>query len=176
MRMRPRVRKAALLAHVACSVGWIGAVAAFLVLAVAGVSASGDVVVRSSYVAMDLLTGYAIVPLALASLITGLVQAVGTEWGLLRHYWVVVKLLVTVVAVAVLLLQVDSIGFLAEAMARPQPPDEVLGGARISLVVHAGAGLVVLLVPMVLSIYKPRGLTRFGRGVERPKTGWVRGR
>jgi len=30
-------------------------------------------------------------------------------------------------------------------------------------VVHAGGGLLVLLVPMILSVYKPRGMTRYGR-------------
>ncbi|QJY47398.1 hypothetical protein [Pseudonocardia broussonetiae] len=176
MSMRGPVRKAALLVHVSCSVGWIGAVAAFLVLAVAGVGASDEVVVRSSYVGMDLVARFAVVPLALASLLTGLVQALGTEWGLIRHYWVVVKLAVTVVAVAVLLLQMESIGYLADVSARSAGAEGLLGEARMSLVVHAGGGLVVLLVPLALSIFKPRGPTGFGRGAGRPTNGPSRGR
>jgi len=34
--------------------------------------------------------------------------------------------------------------------------------AGIQLVVHATGGLLVLLVPIVLSIYKPPGATRYG--------------
>lgn len=32
----------------------------------------------------------------------------------------------------------------------------------MALVFHSGAGLLVLLLPMVLSVYKPKGLTGFG--------------
>ena len=32
----------------------------------------------------------------------------------------------------------------------------------MELVFHSGAGLFVLLLPMVLSVYKPKGLTGFG--------------
>lgn len=163
MRMRPGLRNAALVAHVTTSVGWVGAVAVFLALATAGVSSDEPQTVRAAYVATDLAATYVLVPVALASLVTGVVQALGTHWGLVRHYWVVVKLVVTVLAVGVLLLQLGSIDRLGDtASARAFGPGELLD-ARRSLVVHAGGGLLVLLVPMVLSIYKPRGTTRYGR-------------
>ena len=38
MTMRPSVRRFALTAHVTCAVSWLGALAAFLDLAVAGLS------------------------------------------------------------------------------------------------------------------------------------------
>ena len=41
---------------------------------------------RGAYLAMDLIGWFVIVPLSLASLLTGLVQALGTTWGLFRHY------------------------------------------------------------------------------------------
>lgn len=164
MTVGARLRKLALTAHVACSVAWLGAVAGFLALAITGVMNPSASAGLSAYPAMAVLTWSVIVPLALASLTTGVLQALGTPWGLLRHYWVLIKLLVTTLATAVLLLQLDSIGDLAEAATRPVPfvaPDLV--AARLSLVVHAGGGLLVLLVPMVLSIYKPRGRTRYGQ-------------
>ena len=37
-----------------------------------------------------------------------------------------------------------------------------LGGLRIQLVTYAGAALLVLLVATALSMYKPRGWTRYG--------------
>ena len=102
--MSPRVRQVALTAHVTASVGWLGAVAAFLALAVAGVASGDEQRVRGAYVAMELTGWYVIVPLSLASLLTGLVQSLGTTWGLVRHYWVLVKLLITVAATFLLLL------------------------------------------------------------------------
>ena len=35
---------------------------------------------------------------------SGLVQSLGTEWGLFRYYWIVAKLSLTVVATMVLML------------------------------------------------------------------------
>ena len=118
---------------------------------------------RGAYLAMDLIVRQVIVPLALASLLIGIVQALGTTWGLFRHYWVLVKLLVTAAAIGVLLLQLEPIGFLARAAAEATLSSGELRSARLSLVVHAGGGLIVLLVPTVLSIYKPRGMTPYGQ-------------
>ena len=94
-------------------------------------------------------------------------QSLGTTWGLFRHYWVVVKLVVSTVATVVLLLQVTTIDRLADAAARGPLAGDELRADRTSMVVHAGIGLLVLAVPMVLSIFKPRGVTPFGRRKER---------
>src|ERR687887_134909 len=83
--LTPSLRKLALTAHVTSSVGWLGSVAGFLVLAITGVTSQDSEVVRAAYVAMELVAWYVIVPLSLASLLTGLVQALGTQWGLFRH-------------------------------------------------------------------------------------------
>jgi hypothetical protein len=107
--MTPRLRKFALTAHVTSSVGWLGAVAAFLALAVASLTSQDAQMVRAAYLAMELTAWFVIVPLAFASLLTGLVQSLGTKWGLFRHYWVLAKLLLTVLATIVLLLQMESI-------------------------------------------------------------------
>ena len=161
--MGPRFRKLALTAHVACSVGWLGAVAAFLALAVAGLAARDAHTVRAAYLAMELTARFVIVPSAFASLLTGIFQSLGTPWGLFRHYWVLTKLVVTVLATAVLLLQMGPIGYLAGAATETTALSGAeLREATISLVVHAGGGLLVLLVPVALSVYKPRGVTRYG--------------
>src|SRR5438874_10803954 len=96
MSMSPRLRKIALTAHVTSSVGWLGSVTVFLVLAITGVTSQNSEVVRAAYLAMALVAWSVIVPLSLASLLTGLVQALGTQWGLVRHYWIVFKLVINV--------------------------------------------------------------------------------
>lgn len=162
MTMPPGVRKLALTTHVVSSIGWIGAVAGFLVLAIAGLSSSDLRTVRGVYIAMDLITWYVILPLAFASLLTGILQALGTAWGLFQHYWVLVKLLVTILATVVLLLQTGSISLMADAAAQATLTTDNLRGNRSSLVLHSGVGLLVLLVPAAMSVYKPRGRTRYG--------------
>jgi len=110
----------------------------------------------------DLITWALIVPLSLASLATGLISALGTTWGVVRHYWVLAKLVLSVVAAAILLLHTHPIGLVARA-AR----ERILGAAdlhdlRIQLVADAAAALLALLANTTLSVFKPRGMTRYG--------------
>ena len=159
MTMSPGVRKLALTAHVTSSVGWLGAVVAYLALVGAALARQDAQTVRAAWIALELTGWFAIVPLSLASLLTGLVQSLGTPWGLFRHYWVVFKLLLTVVATIILLLHMPTVSFLAGIAA--QTDSAHLGGLRGELL-HAGGGLLVLLVTTTLAVYKPRGLTPYG--------------
>ena len=158
--MRAGVRKLALTVHIACSVGWLGAVAAALALAVAGLTSDDPGRVRAVYLTLELSGWYVLIPLAVASLLSGLVQALGTPWGLVRHYWVMIKLLMNLLATGVLLLYMQTLTHLAD-LARADAPVADLRSP--SPVLHAAGALVLLLVAVVLSVYKPRGRTRFGR-------------
>jgi len=163
MVMSPRVAKFALTAHVTSSLGWFGSVAAFLALAVAGLTSRDDQMVRAAYLAMHVTAWFVIVPLSLASPLTGLVQSLGTTWGLFRHYWVVAKFVITIPSTLILLLHMNPIGHMARAVAEATLAKGELGGIRLQLVANAAAALVVLLVATILSIYKPRGMTPYGR-------------
>jgi hypothetical protein len=153
------VRKLVLTAHLVSAVGWIGAVVAYLALVVAALTSDDSQTVRAAFRAME-LSYFVLVPLALAALLTGIVQSLGTTWGLFQHYWVVFKLVLTVVAITVLLLHLPAVNALAEAAADMDRAD--LPGAGGELL-HAGVGLLVLLTTAILGVYKPRGLTRHGR-------------
>ncbi len=161
MAMTPRLRKLALIAHVTSSVGWLGAVAAFLALAVAGLSSQDAQMVRGAYLATDLTYRFVIIPLCFASVLTGIVSSLGTRWGLFRHYWVLIKLLLTIPATILLLVHMQPVSYLA-TVAEVTPSSADLGRLRIELVAYAGAALLVLLVAMALSVYKPQGRTRYG--------------
>ena len=162
MTMTARVRKIALTAHVVSSIGWFGAVAAFLVLAVAGLTRQDDLLVRTAYLAMQLTTWYAILPFALVSLLSGVVSSVGTKWGLIRHYWVFVKLLVTFLITVLLLVHLQSVELLASAATKASAVSGNPSGLKGQMVTYAVATLLVLLVLTVLSVYKPQGMTRYG--------------
>ena len=114
---------------------------------------------------MEPAAWFVLVPLAFASLLTGLVQALGTTWGLFRHYWVLFKLLINVVATAVLLLYMETFDSMADVAADPRSD---LGAVRnVSPLLHAGLALLLLLVATTLAVYKPRGLTPYGRRRQR---------
>jgi len=141
--LTPQLRRLALTAHIVASVGWLGAVAAFLALAVVGLVSPDALLVRSAYAVMGALTWYAILPLCLAALATGVVHSLGTVWGLFRHYWVLVKLALTLLSTLILLVHLRPI-------------------AAIAAIAAAGLAVLALLLATTLSVYKPQGLTPYG--------------
>jgi hypothetical protein len=161
MTMSPPLRKFALALHLTVSVGWIGAVAAYISLDVATATNPDAELLRTAYIGMELIARDVIVPLAVASLLTGLVMSLGTKWGLFRHYWVLISLLMTIVATVVLLVETQTISELARIAAAPTTSADDLR-ALPSTLVHSVGGTVVLLVILVLNLYKPRGMTPYG--------------
>lgn len=154
-----RLRKGLLVLHIAVSVGWIGAALAFLAVAVAVAQrAATPEAEQAALLILETIGWNVLVPLSLASVATGIVQSLATPWGLIRHYWVLAKLLITVVATVVLLIFMQSFG-------RGGAGGEAGlhgGGPGFSSILHASGGLVVLVLALLLSVYKPRGLTGWG--------------
>jgi hypothetical protein len=160
MIMQPGLRKFVLTAHVTSTLGWLGAVLVFLAHAVIGLTAQDPQTVRGAYLVMEPAARFVLVPLAFASLVTGIVQALGTTWGLFRHYWVLFKFLITVFATVILLMYMDTFRFMARMAADPSADPGVVRNA--SPLIHAALALLLFLVATVLAVYKPRGMTRYG--------------
>src|SRR5437868_4007329 len=112
--MTPGVRKFVLTVHLTCSIGWIGAVVAYLALGIAAVTSSDAQTVRAAWTAMEVTGWWAIVPLAVTALLTGLVISLGTQWGLFRHYWVLISLALTIVSTVVLVLHMPTLSAMAK--------------------------------------------------------------
>ncbi|OHR73625.1 hypothetical protein HMPREF3291_18785 [Bacillus sp. HMSC76G11] len=159
--MTPRIRKFALTAHITSSVGWLGAVVAYLALAIVTKTSQDAQMLRAVYLALDPITGYVLVPFAFASLLTGFVMSLGTSWGLFRHYWILFKLLLTILATLVLLGFTHTMSRMVVVASDPTTSiaDLRAMGAGMN---HAVGALVVLLVITLLSVYKPQGMTRYG--------------
>jgi len=152
MLMSPTIRKLSLTAHVTVAVGWLGALIVFFAHAVPAVMSNDAQIVRVASLAMGLTAWFVIAPLALFTLITGLLQALGTAWGLFRHYWMIFKLVLTAIATAVLLLKLGPIAHLAGIAARPAFAPGDLVNLRTSLLVHALGGLAILLIAVALAL------------------------
>ena len=158
MILRPIARKSLLALHIGVSVGWMGAAAAYVALNVPALTANDEQSVRAAYLMMPVVADYALMPLAIATVITGIALALGTRWGLLQHYWVTVSLAMTLFAAAILVLHLPAVDDLAARAADPERDVMALGGDLF----HSVGGLVVLSVPLTLNVVKPRGLTRRG--------------
>lgn len=162
MVMPPGLRKLTLTAHVITSVGWLGAVAAFLALALVGLAGRDAGIVRAVYPAMDTIAWYVIVPLSFASPSTGILLSLGTAWGLFRQYWVLLKLLMTIPSTLLLLVHIGPIAYMAGAAADPAFPAADIHGMQLQILIEAVVASFVLLLATVLSVYKPKGVTRYG--------------
>src|SRR5216684_7946383 len=165
--MTPALRKLTITAHVTFSVGWLGAVAAFLVLSIAGLTSHDAELVRGAYLSMELISRFVIIPMSFAAVATGLLQALGTPWGLFRYYWIVMKFGLAIFATIALL--IHQFAVMAEAAKRVSgaaaetlfSPD--LGPLKTELVRAPSLAILLLLVVTTLGVYKPWGLTRYGR-------------
>ena len=158
--MTPRVRKAALFAHATSSVGWIGAVAVFLVVAVIGMTSDDAQTVRGVYLVIEPAAWRVLLPLAIASLVSGLVMSLGTAWGLFRYYWVIFKLAISVFATIILLIYMGTFRLMAGVAGNPASDLDAIRNP--SPVLHATVALLLLLVANVMAVYKPLGLTAHG--------------
>jgi len=160
MAFAPALRKLTFTTHVTTSVGWIGAVLVFLAMAAIGLSSQDERIVRGAYLVMAPAAWFVLIPLAHASLLSGIVLSLGTPWGLFRHYWVVLKLVITAFSTVILMIYMGTFRQMAGVAADPVVE---LGLVRNpSPLLHAILALVLLLAATVLAIYKPFGMTPYG--------------
>jgi hypothetical protein len=155
--VKPAMRRACLVAHIAASVGWLGAIAASLALAVVALVTTDPAVTDAVYRVLEPLGWASLVPFSLAALATGVLQSLVSPWGLIRHYWVLIKLALNLFAVAVPLLYMQTLAGLARDATGSGAP-----ASSLSPALHAAAAVVLLLIALVLSVYKPRGITGWG--------------
>lgn len=158
--MALRNRKFLLTLHITASLGWFGAVASFLVLAVIGVLTKNGLQEQAAYVAMQWITWLVIVPLAFASLLSGIACAQGTRWGLFRYAWISIKFALTSAAIAVLMIHTQLIDRLSAEAQRTPMLGAALHGLGRHMLLAAIAALIVLSVLTALSVYKPRSKNR----------------
>ncbi len=165
--MTPSLRKLILTAHVIFSIAWIGAVAAFLALSVASLTTHNPDVVRGACVSMDLISRFVIIPMCFAAMASGIIDALSTPWGLFRYYWVVLKFGLTLLATFLLLMHQYSVIAVAGKRASGFTATQLFATdfvpLKIELVRKSALALALLLGIATLGIYKPWGMTGYGR-------------
>jgi hypothetical protein len=159
--MNPSVRRFIYTLHLSTSIGWLGAVLTFLAVAAIGLTSSDEAVVRGAYLVMAPAAWLVLVPLAHASLVSGVVLSLGTAWGLFRHHWVVLKLLIMVFSTVILLIYMSTFREMSGLAADPLA--DLSDVRNPSPVVHAILALILLVGATVLGVYKPFGMIFYGR-------------
>ncbi len=163
--MTPAARKLALTTHIVCSVGWLGSVATFLALSLVGAFGDDPETARSAYIAMNTIGGLVIIPFSFASLASGVIQALGSPWGLFRHYWVLSKLLLNLLATGLLLLhQYMSVSVASQrALMITTGVLPSFGRLAVQQIFDASLAVLTLVTATAFAIYKPKGLTGYGQ-------------
>jgi hypothetical protein len=140
--------------HIVVSVGWLGLDAALVALEVIGLS-TGDPQERAGIAAaMAALVVWVVVPVVFASLVSGLVLALSTPWGLVRYWWVLVKCgIASVLTATGLMLMLPRLHQIIAGEAEP---------VRIQMLIGRSIALTLLLAATGLSVVKPWGKTPHG--------------
>ncbi|WP_158891406.1 hypothetical protein [Amycolatopsis anabasis] len=158
--LRPRARKLWLTLHIGFSVGWLGAAMAMLVLAVVGATAADRELRHHAYEIMHIFDLAIVIPLVLLSLGTGLVVSLGTRWGLVRYWWVLVKFVLALSIPVFAGLQESFWVREAVEVTRADRAAE-LAGTDLRLWVCFVVFTLLLWTATALSAYKPWGRTRW---------------
>ncbi|MFE6621190.1 DUF2269 domain-containing protein [Streptomyces sp. NPDC057740] len=153
------LRRAALVVHVIASAGWLGLTVGLLALAVAAVTTGSAVTVEASVRAMKLFADWLLLPVAFLTLVSGLVLALGTQWGLARYRWVYVKFWLTLATTAATAFALrPGLGANVAAVAAGGPLPDATG-----LMMGPIVSLSAYVFMTVISVLKPWGPTRRGR-------------
>lgn len=169
-----RARKAVLAAHVVLSVAWLGIVATKLALAVVAVSAADQALAETTYRLIDSPVITITRPAAAGALATGLVLSLGTRWGLLKHWWIVVKFALTfaVILTGNALVTRFTLQALDAVAAAGEAGDGPAATGAAPLLAALAANAVMLAAATVISTFKPWGLTPRGRRSRHRPPGW----
>lgn len=165
-KMPPSVRKLFLVMHVLSSVTWLGLTIGNMTLAVAAATTADPAVQVGLFHALDTFGEVLMIPVAWTAFLAGLLMALGTQWGLVRHRWVLTKFLITSVTVMLttflLTPGLKELGDLADRTPPGQLADQDFG-ETMGLIAPGIVSGACYLTCLVLSIYKPWGRTRWGR-------------
>jgi hypothetical protein len=152
VNLPPPWRKLLLTVHVITAVSVLGTDLALLVLGISSVRGADP---QTIYPAAHLVATWLLAPLAIVALGTGVLLGLLTQWGLLRYWWVTIKLVLTAILTGVILfVLVPRLGVAADA-ATALDPRPFTDAERLPLLIAPAAGVTLLMLIVVLAIYKP---------------------
>jgi hypothetical protein len=162
-RRNLHLRKFLVFIHITTSVAWLGAVIAYLCIAVVGLRNSDDKRMVGSLQNMVLIGDDVLIPLSIGAFASGVVVSLTGPWGIVRHWWITITLLLAAVSVLILEKHMTTVTFIDKAASSGSLSLKALSHMRGELSKHPAGGLIILLIASALSVYKPPGLTPYGK-------------
>jgi hypothetical protein len=156
-----------LVLHVVMGIGWMGVDIALFVLLMTARTTDDARLVVSGFNAIRLIVPVAVPPLSLGILATGLTLGLGTRWGLVRYWWVLVKLVLAVVMTVLVYVSlvpgVTSMAVLATTTSSADAVRASLGPLPTVLLFPPIVSFLMLGTATILSIFKPWRRTPWSR-------------
>lgn len=175
-----RPRKALLAAHVISSASWVGIAMVIVAMSLVAMTTSD---VGTALVTYELMATFDITLLPwanFAATLTGIALGLTTKWGLIRYYWVAIKL---AISLAILFTafgfvhdSLESVIEEVEHLAATGAPMTQLGDLTNVVLAGFAVPLLSLVAAMLLSMYKPGGRTSRGQRLAAAGPPRVKGR
>ncbi len=162
-RLGTRTRRAVLITHIASAGAWLGIDIAMAVVIFTAMT-TGDAATRAFCLqALELITVWPLLVSGLVCLASGVVLGLGSKWGLIRYWWVAIKLALNLVLTALVLVLLRPEVTQLASHARRWVAGEPVAFDLANLSYPPTVSTTMLLVAMTLSVVKPWGLIRRAR-------------
>jgi hypothetical protein len=166
-QLAPAARKAVMVLHAICGISWMGVDIAVFVLLVTARTTNDPALVISGFNAIRMIVPIAVPPLSLGILLTGLILGLGTRWGLLRYWWVLLKLMLSLIMTVLVFVSlvpgVNSIAVLSTTTMSADAVRASLGSLPDQLMFPPIVSFLMLGIAAILSIFKPWRRTPWSR-------------
>ena len=157
-RLSKGVRKTWLVVHIVSAGAWIGIDLVVGVLVFTALFTDDPVTASLCYQALELFAVWPMLTMGVVCLVSGVVLGLGSKYGLVRYWWVAVKLVLNVVLCVLVLVALRSGVQEAAEYGRT-----MTGPAPDAMVFPPIVSTVSLLFATVVSVFKPWGRVRGSR-------------
>jgi uncharacterized membrane protein len=160
--LKGRLRKTVLLIHIMAGGTWFGLDVAMAVLVFTAIGTDEPATCAHALQSLAFITVWPMFTAAMASLITGLVLGLGSRYGLVRYWWVMIKLVLNLTLAALIFSLCGEISEIA-AIGRQLADGQPTGWDFTDMLFPPIVSPTALTVAFILSVFKPWGLIRKGR-------------
>ena len=159
-RLGARTRKGILVVHIVSADAWIGIDAVMGVVVFTALLAEDDNTRALCYRALELFAVWPLLTTGLVCLASGVVLGLGTKYGLVRYWWVAIKLVLNIVLTALVLVALRPEVTKAAEQGRQFAAGETASLTVGDLIFPPIVSPTALLIAVVLAVFKPWGRIR----------------
>ncbi len=160
LRLRPGLRKLVLLLHIMSAGIWLGLDVAMAVAIFTGLNTDDRQLAAALFQALETITVLPLLTTGVVCLITGLFLGWGSKYGVVRYWWVLIKLILNLILTALVLLSlrggVQEVGAFGALLAEDPTATADLQNIIYPPIVSPTA----LTIAMLLAVFKPWGRLR----------------